>query len=418
MTDSPTDRTQQQIDQIEAAIAKVSGIFTERRDDIQAGIAKHLTVEALFEVARRAIYHQPLIAQCVPMSVAGAIINAGQLGLSLQPALKQCAIVPKFNGKAKVWMAELWVMAAGWRELVLRNPKIVSFEAHAVHKNDFFEYAHGTEDYLRFRPLNAAMIDKAKEPELAAEGRGPIIAGYAMVKFAGGDRQFSVIDREMMRKYLSMSDTFQADQKRKDENGQNAPQYSPWSNWPDQMMAAKASKVLANFLRVMVNDGALGLAVGLDDAIDAGLDQTHPVYYPPRISATEINEHRLDQAKQNLPDAKLKLPEQYQQRVREAAKQVGAKAAHVNAILGGLDVTYREEPELFDDAIGGVLANFEAEAERREADKRERKAQADAEPPREDTELTSADVLDEFPPERPKRYTAEQINDFVERASS
>lgn len=124
--------------------------------------------DRLIAGAMLAVTKNPDLLRCTPVSVAVALGQVAQLGLDvgitahLVPYGNACTFVADYKGYIEL------MVKAGARKV----------EAQVVREGDHFEFAYGTEPYLRHRP---------------AGGKGRITHAYAIVWHRRGDTQFEVM---------------------------------------------------------------------------------------------------------------------------------------------------------------------------------------------------------------------------------
>lgn len=137
--------------------------------------------ERLVTGALVAATRNPELLKCDPTSIAVALATVAQWGLDLGttahlvPYGRQCTPVADYKGYIEL------MVAAGARKV----------EAHEVREGDAFEYAFGTNAYLRHTP-------KAKQG-------APITHAYAVVTLRGGVEQFEVMTAEEIEEIRAKS---------------------------------------------------------------------------------------------------------------------------------------------------------------------------------------------------------------------
>lgn len=122
---------------------------------------------------------QMSLTACSPASFAGALMTAAALGLEpgvngeayLVPYKRECQLIIGYQGYAKLF----------WQ-----NPLARHIDAQAVYANDEFDYAYGTEPFLRHKPANG--------------DRGDLIAYYAVATLSTGGSSFVVLSPDEVKK--------------------------------------------------------------------------------------------------------------------------------------------------------------------------------------------------------------------------
>ena len=119
------------------------------------------------------------LAACSPQSFAGALLTSAALGLEpgingeayLVPYKRECQLIIGYQGYAKLF----------WQ-----NPLARHLDAQAVYEADDFDYAYGTEPFLRHKP--------------AKGDRGKVIAYYAVATLSTGGSSFVVLTPDEVKK--------------------------------------------------------------------------------------------------------------------------------------------------------------------------------------------------------------------------
>jgi recombination protein RecT len=166
-------QTQQQQAPTQALVA-VTREIDNRLAIVQASAAAGIDADRLKLVALTAFTRSPELMACEPVSVARAIVEAGQLGLEPTGLLGGAYLVPR-GGKA--------TLMVGYRGLVMlakRSGEVQRVEARVVRERDAFEYGYGLEPWLTHVP--------SREPD-----PGDWVAAYAVIVYNHGERQFDVM---------------------------------------------------------------------------------------------------------------------------------------------------------------------------------------------------------------------------------
>lgn len=129
--------------------------------------------------ARKSGKPQNSLMACSPQSFAGALLTASALGLEpgvngeayLVPYKRECQLIIGYQGYAKLF----------WQ-----NPLARHIDAQAVHELDAFDYAYGTEPFLRHKPAQGE--------------RGPITYYYAVASLSTGGSAFVVLTPDEVKK--------------------------------------------------------------------------------------------------------------------------------------------------------------------------------------------------------------------------
>ena len=175
----------------------------------------------------------PKLAQCDPMSIMGAFIQAAQLGLEASDQLGLCYFIPYKN------QCTLQLGYKGMIELAYRSGKVKSIAARVVNANDVFKYSYGIDDVLEHTP--------------AIADRGEMIGVYAIAKLVGGGVHFEVLSKEDVEKTRKAS---------------RAGTSTPWREHFEEMAKKTAIRRLFKYLPVGTD---LNRAIAIDERATAGI---------------------------------------------------------------------------------------------------------------------------------------------------
>lgn len=196
-------------------------------------LPKHIDAERMQRIALNVIRTNPTLLQCNINSLMGGVLEAAKLGL--EPGMMgQCYLIPFKNNKTGQHEAQFIIGYRGLIDLVRRSGQVSTIEAREVHENDDFEFEYGIEDKLKHKPkLN---------------GRGPVIAYYAVAKMKDGGYSFLVMSKEDIEKFR--------DKHAKSKN------FGPWKDEFDAMAKKTVLRQLIKYLPISVeyltNDDASG----------------------------------------------------------------------------------------------------------------------------------------------------------------
>ena len=185
------------------------------------------------------VQQNPKLLDCSRDSVLGAMMTASQLGLYPDVSVLGHAYFLPFKGKC--------TFVAGYKgliDLARRSGHVTSIMAYPVYDGDEFDFAYGTDPYIKHKPSTESK-----------DGHD-ITYVYAMAKLRGDKtRQFIVMSREEVEAI------------RKKSPGKNL---VPWTEHWEQMALKTAIRRLCKYLPL---SSELQRATALDEAADAGIDQ-------------------------------------------------------------------------------------------------------------------------------------------------
>lgn len=155
---------------------RIQKILGESRKALAEVLPAALPVERFVRTALTLWRTDDKLQKCEPLSFAGAVMEAAQLHLSLDPNLGQAYVVPRYDRKRRVTLASLLVGYPGLVKLARDSGQVVDFTATLVRERDEFAFALGTDKFLRHSwPLGLA-------------DRGRMVGGYLFVKLTSGEQ--------------------------------------------------------------------------------------------------------------------------------------------------------------------------------------------------------------------------------------
>lgn len=160
------------------AISSMGALVRQLTPEIQRALPAHLSGERMARIAMTELRKTPRLAQTSRESFLGALLTAAQLGLEfgaaaeayLVPYGRECQLILGYQGLVK---------------LFYQHPMARHIDAQAVRERDDFDYALGTEPFLRHRP--------------ATGDRGDVVAYYAVASLASGASHFVVLSPQEVR---------------------------------------------------------------------------------------------------------------------------------------------------------------------------------------------------------------------------
>ncbi len=158
------------------AIQAVTREIDNRMAIVEASAAAGINPERLKLVALTAFTRNPDLLRCDPVSVARAIVEAGQLGLEPTGLLGGAYLVPRGN------QATLLVGYKGLVMLAKRSGEVSRVEARVVRAKDVFIYSYGLAPRLEHIP--STELDP-----------GAFTHAYAVIHYRDGSSQFDVMSR-------------------------------------------------------------------------------------------------------------------------------------------------------------------------------------------------------------------------------
>lgn len=179
--------------------------------------------------ANQAIASDQYLQKCGKQSLAAAVVNIANIGLTLNPIAKEACLIARLNRKTNDYEATLMPMYPGLVKLATQAGGVTAIITNVVYENDQFEI-----DLVdNINPV------KSHRPELRKSKRGDKLGAYSIATLADGRRQAEWMDIEDIRGIRDQADSW------KNEKGR---QYSPWFRFEDEMIRKTVLKRLCKYL--------------------------------------------------------------------------------------------------------------------------------------------------------------------------
>lgn len=169
----------------------------DRRDALIASLPQHVKPERFERNLIAAVNNHPKLLNCDPQAVFNEVAKAGALGLYLDPTLGEAYLITGWSAQARALVPQLRLGYRGMIKLSRQSGEIATVYAHAVHENDPFEVAMGTDPGLVHRP------DFFHE-------RGGEVLYYAVVKYRDGTQDFEPMTVGEINAIRDRSDGYRA----------------------------------------------------------------------------------------------------------------------------------------------------------------------------------------------------------------
>lgn len=244
------------------------GILSRLASTIPAGLQSALTPERCARLALGAVQNSSALQKCDPISIAGSVMQAAQLGLVIDGVLGHCYLVP-FKGQAQFILGY-----KGMGFLAYRTDKI-GLRGRVVRKGEVFEVHEGTERRLIHQPgLYDGTEDEKDLP--------PIIAAYGVAEMPDGRRDFRVLPVWELRKAQKVSKAGRDD--------------SPWRQWYQQMCEKTAIRRQSQQTPLSPD---VAVAIRRDEAVESG--HGRQVYSQTKDGAIECDFETIGTATEEPP---------------------------------------------------------------------------------------------------------------------
>jgi len=220
--------------------------------ELGKALPSHMSAERLVRIALTTLRLTPKLYTCTPESFLGALFQCAQTGL--EPNIEGQAYIIPFNNRQKdgsfKMEAQFQIGYKGLAELFYRHEKSLALDMQVVKEKDEFDYALGTQSFIKHRPANGE--------------RGASIGYYAVATLQNGASLF---------KYMSKEDAMKHGQhysKCYDRKTGNFYNFTPWNTNPDAMCM---KTVLIQLMKLLPKSIEIQRAMAMDETIKTKVDK-------------------------------------------------------------------------------------------------------------------------------------------------
>jgi len=182
------------------------------RNQLAAYLPDKTQVDRFIALARKAIIDNPDVAECSTVSVLKALGACAASGLQLDGKFSSLIVRKSKQGKPTATWDPSY---RGLTSLALESGHVIDAHSQVVRDGDEFLVELGSEPKLVHRP--------------ALDGKGVVIAAYAVAKLRGGGTVHEVLTKTDLEKIRAQSP---------------AGEKGPWNGWADEMSKKSAMRRL------------------------------------------------------------------------------------------------------------------------------------------------------------------------------
>lgn len=191
-----------------------------------------------------AVAFNPKLMDADRASLFRAAATAAELGLSLNPAMGECDILPVWNNKLGKNEAQCRPRVKGMMKLARNSGEIAKIYAHVAYENDKFEWELG---------LNKRLVHVPRRDQ-----RGEMAYAYCVWKTTDGEEDFEVMSRQEIYKIRGRSSS-------KNKNGEVT---GPWITDEEEMWRKTVVKRATKYMPLSAE--ALVKAAKVDNIHEGG----------------------------------------------------------------------------------------------------------------------------------------------------
>jgi len=148
------------------------------------------------QFALQAVRATPMLQKCDIVSLQEAVMQVAYVGLTLNPLLGYCYLVPFKNENSGALNAKLMIGYKGMIKLGTDEASVRAVEAEVIYERDEFFIEHGTVP----RIIHRIKAFNTKE-------RGEPIGAYCITTLASGQKTFEIMDRDQIMKCKAVAKT-------------------------------------------------------------------------------------------------------------------------------------------------------------------------------------------------------------------
>ena len=227
-----------EIQTVKQKVVTIRDLLLANREQIQAALPRHMTVDRMLRVAFTCINTTPKLLDCTPRSLVASVLQVAQLGL--EPGVLGHVYLIPFKDTVQIVVGY-----KGLLKLARNTRELSTIFAQTVYEQDKFHYQFGTDPRIDHVPSD---LD-----------RGEPTFYYAVARLKDGGVQFEVMRKDEIEKHR--------------DRYSRAAKQGPWVTEFDEM--AKKT-VLRRLCKVLPASIELQTAVVLDERAEVQLPQELP----------------------------------------------------------------------------------------------------------------------------------------------
>ncbi|MFE1631291.1 recombinase RecT [Brevibacillus reuszeri] len=225
---------------------------------IKSLVPKHMTPERLARITLTAISRTPLLVECTPASIVGAVMNCATLGL--EPNLIGHAYLVPYKNKQGFMECQFQIGYKGQIDLIRRTGDVSKIYAETVYENDLFIYIKGEDkrlihvpfdmlhhlenfvpnkdDFMDIMMAQALQVIKARDPK----DEGKPVRYYSAYRMKDDAFDFMTMTVEQCKKHANKHS-------KSKKNGQLT---GPWADHFDSMAKKTCIKEMAKYMPISI----------------------------------------------------------------------------------------------------------------------------------------------------------------------
>ena len=172
-------------------VLDLKGYFKKIEGSVAAALPKHMNPERVFGIVVAAASRNPQLLECTFPSIAQAVMQSAELGLTPGAMLGEAYLVPRRNNKANPPVMECLLIPGykGLLKLARQSGIIQEINAQLVFRGEVFEVEMGLEPKLKHVP-DLSKRAPVSNPE---DARERLLYVYAVARFKDGGHAYEVM---------------------------------------------------------------------------------------------------------------------------------------------------------------------------------------------------------------------------------
>lgn len=261
-------------------------------------VPDHISFEKAEATIVVAVSNNEKLLQCTPQSLLRAAVESLELGLSLNPSLKEADILPVWNKKLNNGQggleAQMRPRVKGYMKLATQGGEVKKIECHIRYSKDRWKRSLGTNPHIEHEPADG--------------DRGEKRGVYCIWWFKNGEWQNEYMDEEQV---LEIRD-------RSPSKNQKGELVGPWVTDEDEMWRKTVIRRASKYMPLTTT--SFQRAVALDDAREGGMDF---------VLNSDSDDEIIDVTAE--PETHEVSPQQAQEQQTPAEKQLDSLAKKVTS---------------------------------------------------------------------------------------
>ncbi len=162
---------------VQKKVATLRDFLERAKGEIEKALPSSIPVDRVLRVALTSVQQNPSLLRCTEVSIYRAVLEAAQLGLTLDGPLGYAYLIP-FGGNATMMLGYRGII-----RLLHTSGEVVKVMARSVYEKDTYEVRLGTSEEIVHRPS-------------MEKDRGPLVGVYSVAWMKNGSTSFDYMTRE------------------------------------------------------------------------------------------------------------------------------------------------------------------------------------------------------------------------------